>query len=89
MILSPAAAGVNVFNRKDKERRFKIAEITDCGYMGKGLRVNQAARLVSQDVPEEATLKKYLRGTGLAIKYLYDEGPPGVNWSQILRIGLS
>lgn len=58
-----------------------MAGITECGYMGKVLRVNLSTRSASEDVLEEATLKKYLGGTGLAIKYLYDEVPPGVEWS--------
>ena len=30
---------------------------------------------------DEGILKKWVGGVGLAAKYLYDEVPPGVEWS--------
>jgi len=51
------------------------------GYAGKVLRVNLTAGNVSEDVHDEETLRKHLGGTGLGVKYLYDEVPPGVEWS--------
>ena len=52
------------------------------GYMGKILRVD----LTNEKITEEKLLKQdvlrmYVGGTGLGIKYIYDEVPPGVGWS--------
>jgi aldehyde:ferredoxin oxidoreductase len=51
------------------------------GYMGKVLRVDLSSEKISVESLDEATLRKYLGGTGLGAKYLYDEVPPGVEWS--------
>jgi len=51
------------------------------GYTGKLLRVNLSARETwSQDLSEE-TLKTWVGGVGLGAKYLCEEVPPGVEWS--------
>lgn len=51
------------------------------GYAGKFLRVDLSARRISEEVLDEPTLRKYLGGTGLGSKILYEEVPPGVEWS--------
>jgi aldehyde:ferredoxin oxidoreductase len=51
------------------------------GYAGKVLRVDLSKGKISQETLDEATLRKYLGGTGLGAKYLYDEVPAGVEWS--------
>jgi len=51
------------------------------GYMGKILRVDLSREQISEESPDEETLRKYVGGTGLGVKYLYEEVPPGVAWS--------
>lgn len=51
------------------------------GYMGKVLRVDLTNEQVSVEPHDEATLRRYLGGTGLGVKYLYDEVPPSVQWN--------
>src|SRR3990167_4806720 len=51
------------------------------GYAGKVLRVNLDTEQISEDLLDEPTARKYLGGTGLGVKYIYDEVPPGVEWS--------
>ena len=48
------------------------------GYTGKVLRVDLDTEQITEDLLDEATARKYLGGTGLGVKYLYDEVPPGV-----------
>lgn len=49
------------------------------GYTGKVLRVDLSnGTFKSEDSPSEKVLRQYLGGTGLGIKVLYDEVPPGV-----------
>ena len=50
-------------------------------YEGRVLRVDLIRERVSDEKIEEATLKAYLGGTGLGARYLYDEVPPHVAWS--------
>ena len=51
------------------------------GYAGKILRVDlSSSRRWSEDL-EERTAKKWVGGVGLGARYLYDEVPPGVEWS--------
>ena len=51
------------------------------GYIGKMLRVDLSdGRIWTNDL-EEALITKWVGGTGFAAKYLYDEVPPGVEWS--------
>ena len=58
-----------------------MTEITECGYMGRVLRVNLTTRSPTEEILDEETAKKYIGGTGLGMKYLYDEVPPGIDWS--------
>ncbi len=51
------------------------------GYEGKILRVDLTNKQVTAEELDETTLRKYVGGTGLGIKYLYEEVPSGVEWS--------
>jgi aldehyde:ferredoxin oxidoreductase len=51
------------------------------GYAGKYLRVDMTTGKTSNAVFDEETLRKYLGGTGIGAKILYDEVPPGADWS--------
>ncbi|MFC1988603.1 aldehyde ferredoxin oxidoreductase family protein [Chloroflexota bacterium] len=51
------------------------------GYAGKLLRVDLTTEQITEEVIDEATARKYIGGTGIGIKYLYDEVPAGVEWS--------
>ena len=51
------------------------------GYMGKILRVDLTREQITEERLPEATLRKYLGGTGLGVKIMYDEVPAGVEWS--------
>ncbi len=49
------------------------------GYMGKILRVNLTTGEITEEFPDEKTLRNFLGGAGLATKYLYDEVPKGID----------
>lgn len=51
------------------------------GYHGKILRADLSKPGFIVDKIEEAVLRKYVGGAALGAKYLYDEVPPGVAWS--------
>lgn len=51
------------------------------GYTGKVLRVDLTNGKMISETLDEATLRKYIGGASLGIKFLYDEVPPGVEWS--------
>ncbi|MFC1937548.1 aldehyde ferredoxin oxidoreductase family protein [Chloroflexota bacterium] len=51
------------------------------GYAGKILRVDLTNEKITEEKLDEATLMKYVGGTSLAAKYVYDEVPAGVEWS--------
>jgi len=51
------------------------------GYTGRILRVDLGREQISQESLDNETLRKYIGGTGLGAKYLYEEVPPGVEWS--------
>ncbi|MFH1486869.1 MAG: aldehyde ferredoxin oxidoreductase N-terminal domain-containing protein, partial [Chloroflexota bacterium] len=51
------------------------------GYAGKFLRVDLSSGRLSEEMPDAATLRGYLGGTGIGTKLMYDEVPPGVEWS--------
>lgn len=51
------------------------------GYTGKLLRVNLTNGQSVTDMLESEFLRKYIGGATLGIKYLYDEVPPGIGWS--------
>jgi aldehyde:ferredoxin oxidoreductase len=49
------------------------------GYAGKILRVDLSkGKVTDQDLPDENVLRKYIGGTGLAMKIMYEEVPPTV-----------
>ena len=50
------------------------------GYAGTILRVDLTNETVSEEVLDEATLRKWVGGVGLGAKYLYEEVTPGVEW---------
>lgn len=50
------------------------------GYAGKILRVDLTNEIITEEVLDEAELRKWVGGVGLGAKYLYDEVPPGVEW---------
>ncbi|MFC1970714.1 aldehyde ferredoxin oxidoreductase family protein [Chloroflexota bacterium] len=47
----------------------------------KMLRVDLTKERISEEPLKEETIRKYLGGTGIGIKYLYEEVAPGVKWS--------
>jgi len=51
------------------------------GYAGKLLRVDLTKGNVTPETLDEATLRKYIGGVSLGAKFLYDEVPPGTEWS--------
>ncbi|GAG27684.1 unnamed protein product, partial [marine sediment metagenome] len=51
------------------------------GYTGRILRVDLGREQISEESLDNETLRKYVGGTGLGAKYLYEEVPPGVEWS--------
>ncbi len=50
------------------------------GYAGKTLRINLTDGKVSEEVYDEAFLRKYLGGTALGVKLLYDEVPRDIEY---------
>ena len=51
------------------------------GYAGRFLRVDMSEGRLSDEVFDEETLRKYLGGTGIGCKILYEEVPPDAEWS--------
>ncbi|HSR12396.1 MAG TPA: aldehyde ferredoxin oxidoreductase N-terminal domain-containing protein, partial [Thermodesulfobacteriota bacterium] len=51
------------------------------GYVGKMLRVDLSKKTMKDQKLDEAILRKWVGGVGLAAKILYDEVPPGVEWN--------
>jgi len=51
------------------------------GYAGKFLRVDLSTEKLSEVLFDEHTLRKYLGGTGIGVKILYDEVLPTIHWS--------
>jgi aldehyde:ferredoxin oxidoreductase len=51
------------------------------GSTGKVLRVDLNQGKIWDEALDEATLRKFLGGTGLGVKYLFEEVDPKVNWS--------
>jgi aldehyde:ferredoxin oxidoreductase len=54
---------------------------TEGGYMGKLLRIDLSSGQIREEKLRDALMQKYVGGTGVGIKYLYDEVPPGVEWN--------
>lgn len=51
------------------------------GCTGKILRVDLTTEIISEEYLQEEELKKWIGGTGIGAKYLYDEVPPSVQWN--------
>lgn len=51
------------------------------GYAGRILRVDLTNEKITEERLDETILRKYVGGTSLAAKYLYDEVPAEVEWS--------
>jgi aldehyde:ferredoxin oxidoreductase len=51
------------------------------GYTGRILRVDLDREQISEESLDSETLRKYVGGTGLGTRYLYEEVPPGIEWS--------
>jgi len=51
------------------------------GYAGKFLRVDLSKEKLSEEVFSEETLRKYLGGTVIGIRILYDEILPSISWN--------
>jgi aldehyde:ferredoxin oxidoreductase len=51
------------------------------GYAGKMLRVNLTTGEISKEKFSQETLQKYVGGSGIGVKILYDEVSPSVDWS--------
>ena len=51
------------------------------GYAGKFLRLDLTSERLSNQVFSEETLRKYIGGTGIGTKILYEEVPPKASWS--------
>jgi aldehyde:ferredoxin oxidoreductase len=58
-----------------------MSDLTAIGYAGKILRVDLSTSTLSPEDLDEITVRKWVGGVGLGAKYLYDEVPPGVKWS--------
>ncbi|MBI2916977.1 MAG: hypothetical protein HYY01_03200 [Chloroflexi bacterium] len=50
------------------------------GYAGKMLRVDLSSGTFSDVTFPEETLRKYIGGTGIGVRILYDEVPPSLSW---------
>ena len=62
------------------ERR--LAQMTKlCGYTGKILRVDLSTGKNWIEDLDDGILRKWVGGVGLGAKYLYEEVPPGIEWS--------
>jgi aldehyde:ferredoxin oxidoreductase len=58
-----------------------MAEATHKIYGGKYLRVDLTSGRIWSEQLDEETYRKYVGGTGYGTKVLYEEVPPGVEWS--------
>ena len=58
-----------------------MIDLTKIGYAGKILRVNLSEEKIWTEDLDAATVQKWVGGAGLGAKYLYDEVPPEVKWS--------
>ncbi|MFH0896500.1 MAG: aldehyde ferredoxin oxidoreductase N-terminal domain-containing protein, partial [Candidatus Bathyarchaeota archaeon] len=61
--------------------RFMMTEFGVSGYAGKFLRADLTLEHLSEVVFDEETLRRYLGGTGIGTKILYDEVSPKASWS--------
>jgi aldehyde:ferredoxin oxidoreductase len=57
-----------------------MAKATVPGYTGKYLRVDLTDETITEETFDAATLRKWVGGSGIGAKVLYEEVPPGVDW---------
>ena len=76
----PSPATTDAAAREGKEARVTTPG-APCGYAGKILRVDLTNERITEEVLDEATLRKWVGGVGLGAKYLYEEVPPGARWN--------
>ncbi|MFC2058332.1 aldehyde ferredoxin oxidoreductase family protein [Chloroflexota bacterium] len=57
-----------------------MTDTTPGGYMNKMLRVDLTNNKLDHETVPADVIRKYIGGTGIGVKYLYDEVPPGVDW---------
>ncbi|MDO8672079.1 MAG: aldehyde ferredoxin oxidoreductase N-terminal domain-containing protein, partial [Dehalococcoidia bacterium] len=58
-----------------------MKETGETGYEGRVLRVDLSTGNITTETIDAATMRMFIGGTGLGAKILYDEVPPGVEWS--------
>lgn len=63
------------------ERWLQMSSDKLYGYNGNILRVDLSKGKTVSETLDEATLRKYVGGASLGIKYVYDEVPPETEWS--------
>lgn len=69
-------------NRKPAKQPKRILINNYGGYMGKILRVDLTKEVLTEEnLPDEKTMRQYIGGTGLGVKFMYDEVPANVKWS--------
>ena len=55
--------------------------MSDFGYAGKFLRIDLTHEQTTDVIFDKETLRKYIGGTGIGAKILYEEVPPQLDWS--------
>ncbi len=58
-----------------------MSNIKGCGYMGNLLRIDLTKKETSLVPIDEKTAKCFIGGTGLGMKFLFEEVPKGVEWN--------
>ena len=58
-----------------------MSDVNAIGYVGKILRIDLTEGKIGSSDLDEKTVEKWVGGVGLGTKYLYEEVPPGVEWS--------
>ena len=51
------------------------------GYLGRVLRVDLSREKITVEPLDDSILRKFIGGAGLGARYLYNEVPSGVEWS--------
>jgi aldehyde:ferredoxin oxidoreductase len=65
----------------DKETQATTGAHKVYGYAGRVMRVDLTRGESRSEALDEVLLRKYVGGATLGIKFLYDETPPGIEWS--------
>ncbi len=58
-----------------------MSDLNRIGYTGKVLRVDLSEGRIGSDDLDKKTVEKWVGGVGLGTKFLYEEVPPGIEWS--------